>query len=40
MGARIRIEHPEVIGLLIKPQTAGRFQQMQERHRSGEDTQV
>lgn len=39
METRIRDKHPEVVVLFIKPQTSGRFQQMQETRRNG-DVQI
>ena len=40
METHIRSKHPEVVVLFIKPQTSGRFQQMQEKRRNGDGVQV
>jgi len=40
METRIRALHPEIVVLFIKPQTAGRFQQVQEKRNSGEGVEV
>lgn len=40
MEGRIRELHPEIVVLFIKPQTAGRFQQVQEKRNNGEGVEV